>query len=81
MKTWMVMNCERIVHGPVQAVNGGVQQELRLFLGNDLVATILVTFAPAEAQQFLAGRALDGMPPVRNDSIVSDVGDGQQVAA
>lgn len=79
-KAFLMLNATRVEAGPVREVAGALQQESRLFDGDHCVCVLLVTFPPGSPawESFHAGRTLDSMPSVRNDSICSDA---QEAAA
>lgn len=73
-KAFVMLNASRVDVGPMKEVAGAVQQETRLFDGEQCVCVLLVTFPPGspEWMKWAAARTLDGMPTVRVDSVHSD---------
>jgi hypothetical protein len=75
-KAFVVITGSRQETGAPTIVGGSLQQETRVYEGDDCVCTVLVIFpagSPEWERYHAGGRALDGMPPVRNHSIQSDV--------
>lgn len=73
-KAFVMLTASRVEAGPINAIAGALQQETRLFQGDQCVCVILVTFPPGspEWEKWNAGRTLDAMPAVRPDSVASD---------
>jgi hypothetical protein len=72
-KAFVMLTASRVEPGEVKAIAGAVQQETRLYEGDQCVCVLLVTFPPGSPQyeQFHRANTLDGAP--RLDSIGSDV--------
>ena len=72
---FVMVTGSRMDVGPVQYIAGALQQEIRVFSGDQCVCVVLATFpagSPEWEKYHAQGRALDGMPPVRQDSVQSD---------
>ena len=74
-KAFVMLTASRVDAGPVHQVAGALQQETRLYQGDECVCVILCTFPQGspEWEKWNAGRTLDTQPTVRTDSVQSDV--------
>lgn len=73
-KAFVMLTASHVETGPVKSVAGALQQETRLFDGDQCVCVLLVTF-PIGSPQWVKWnriRTLDGMPAHRTDSVQSD---------
>ena len=61
---FVTLTADRVQAGPVREVAGALQQETRLFMADDCVCVLLVTFPPGspEWMRWAQRRSLDGMP-------------------
>lgn len=71
---FVMLTADRVEPGPVQQVAGALQQETRIFQGEQCVCVLLVTYPPGspEWERWAAARTLDSLPAVRTESIRSD---------
>ncbi len=62
-KAFVMLTAERVEAGPVREVAGALQQETRLFQGDQCVCVLLVTYPPDSPEwvKWAAARTLDGM--------------------
>lgn len=73
-KAFLMLQADRTEVGEIRDVAGALQQETRLYQGNDCVCVLLVTFpiGSPEWERWHAGRTLDGMPAPRGADLVHD---------
>ncbi len=73
-KAFVMLTASRVDAGPVNQVAGALQQETRLYQGDQCVCVILCTFPPGspEWEKWNAARTLDTQSLVRTDSVQSD---------
>lgn len=74
-KACLMLTASRVDVEPLNQIAGALQQVTRFYEGDQCTCVLLVTFPPGSPawDQWMASRALDGMPPMRPHSIQSDV--------
>lgn len=67
-QAFIALTADRTEVGPLRQVAGALQQETRLYQGDQCVCKLLITFPPGspEWERWSSGRTLDGMPPAPN---------------
>lgn len=77
-KAFVMLSATHVDVGPMKEMTGAIQQETRLYDGEQCVCTLLVTYPAGspEWEKHQRTRTLDGLSAVRNDSIQSDVSAG-----
>jgi len=70
---FVVLTASRVETGPVESVAGALQQETRMFDGEQCICVLLVTFPPGspEWMKWTVARTLDGMPAGRDGATAS----------
>ncbi len=72
-QAFITLTADRVHTGPVQMVAGALQQETRLFQGDQFVCKLLVIYPPGspEWMKWQARRTLDGSPrpPVDHQAV------------
>jgi len=63
-QAFIALTADRAEAGPIRQVAGAVQQETRLFQGDQCVCVLLVTFPPGspEWERWHSARTLDAVP-------------------
>lgn len=63
-KAFVMLTGDRTETGPVRLVGGALQQETRIYQGEQCACVLLVTFPEGspEWERYQAARTLDGMP-------------------